>query len=314
MHNVRAVPRFTRRSSLLCFAEETEDTLPERLRVIVTEIHAARKQRDRGAAVARKYRPQPLDLSSVALSQELQPLLLKCARSVHESAATKGSFAKLSQQEKAPSLNQAAQCLEVLIYVGFEIVPTAAAGRGGGVAVPEYLYDAIEVASYQQHGAYPLACRASSSAMTSLLLRSECWALRHVELGDCAGAAATAGQLTGLVPYFMLAPEAQACYKRACRDVFECVYVNGFEVVHTSTGQKRSQHEADLGFISRLVAAESGINTDLSRCGAPSAPGVLVTRSAPPQARRLQVDLLVGYTVIGCLPLWSHFCCVLLSR
>jgi hypothetical protein len=163
--NFRPVPSDTRRSSLLPLEVTAEDTLPERLRVLIEEIHAARVQRGRGSTssitsdfrleAARKYRPQPLDLSSVALSQELQPLLLKCARHVHAlTTRVPFDFAKLPQHERAASLNKAAQCLEVVRYIGFEIVPEA--GRGGGVTVPEYLDDTIEIASYQQHGASPV--------------------------------------------------------------------------------------------------------------------------------------------------------------
>ena len=152
-----------RRSSLNPLEVSTEDTLPERLKVILKEIHSMRVQRGRESTgesralastdfirlgAARKHRPQPLDLSSVALPQELQPLLLKCARHIH--ALSEGvPFDKLAQHERAASLNRAAQCLEVVRYVGFEIVPIGAAGPG---AVPEYLEDTIEVASYQQHG------------------------------------------------------------------------------------------------------------------------------------------------------------------
>jgi hypothetical protein len=166
-------------------------------------------------------------------------------------------------------------------------------------------------------------------------LRAECWALRKVELGYSFGGAAVAGQsqflLADLVPYFMLPPEAQACYKAACREVFKCVYMNGFEVVHTrirgrEVGGRKRQEQEDLSFVNRLIATEASFSTSTNT-------GLVKTSGAavlPPQHRLqpltgagtpLRIDLLVGYTFrtrhclmpavwygLGPIRLWSHFC------
>jgi len=137
--------------------------------------------------------------------------------------------------------------------------------------------------------------------------RAECWALRKLEAGFSFG---TAGQgkflLTDLVPYFMLPPQAQVCYKDACREIFKCVYANGHAVVHTVSGRKEQE---DLGFISRLLAAEASINAGLDSRGEASAPATHAAHSyrapavSPPDRLQpiagagtpLRVDLSVGY-------------------
>ena len=124
---------------------------------------------------ASRYQPAPLDLGLVALPASLNSAILRCARESHQqwcdarvqagwkfgrvlTEETKEHpllmpFDVLSLDAQAVNRKNVTEICKVMLYIGFEILPTGAGPVPlEAVELPSYLDNAAEVSSFHQHG------------------------------------------------------------------------------------------------------------------------------------------------------------------
>ena len=124
---------------------------------------------------ASRYQPAPLDLRLVALPASLNSVILRCARESHQQwcdarvqagwkfgrvlmEETKEHplllpFDALSLDAQAVNRKNVTEICKVMLYIGFEILPTGAGPVPlEAVELPSYLDNAVEVSSFHQHG------------------------------------------------------------------------------------------------------------------------------------------------------------------